>query len=78
MDQKALAHTQQHDRRDALESINDRFHVSDSVQHLQAMMTQVTQKDVNADTVNAACNCVSQINQTIKTVIAAAKFLSDK
>ena len=41
-------------------------------------MTEVTKNELTADTVNAACNCVSNINNTIKTAIAAAKFLSDK
>lgn len=65
-------------KRLALTDIQDRFHIGASVNHLQQMMTQVTSKEVNADTVNAACNCVSQINQTIKTAIAAAKFIAEK
>ncbi len=67
-----------HTKRVALSDIQERFHISDSVKHLQKMMTEVTAKEVTADNVNAACNCVSQINQTIKTAIAAAKFIADK
>lgn len=64
-------------KREALTDINDRFGVGDSVRQLQKLMKQVTEKDVNADTVNAACNCVQNINLTIKTAIQAAKFLAD-
>ncbi len=42
------------------------------------MMKEVTKKEMTADTVNAACNCVTNINNTIKTAIAAARYLSDK
>lgn len=64
-------------RRNALTDINDRFSVGQSVQQLQTMMREVTKKELNADTVNAACNCVRNINETIKTAIQAAKFLSE-
>lgn len=65
-------------RREALADINDQFQVGESVKQLQHLMKEVTKKEVSADTVNAACNCVSNINQTIKTVIQAANFLSGK
>jgi hypothetical protein len=42
------------------------------------MMEEVTEKEVSARTVNAACNCISQMNSTIKTVIDAARFLREK
>jgi len=45
---------------------------------MRRLMTEVTQKEVTADTVNAAVGCVSAINNTIRTAILAAKFLSDK
>lgn len=66
-----------HYRRRALSDISDRFQVAESVNKLQHLMGEVTKKEINADTVNAACNCVNNINTTIKTAIAAAKFLSD-
>lgn len=47
------------------------------MKHLRKMMTEVTQKEMTPDTVNAACNCVSNINSTIKTAISAAKFLAE-
>jgi len=58
--------------------MDDRFAVGASVKKLQHLMDEVTKKEITADTVNAACNCVSNINQTIKTVMAAAQFLSGK
>lgn len=64
-------------RKKALGDINDRFGVGDSVKQLQSLMKTVTQKEVTADTVNAACNCVSNINSTVKTAIMAARYLSD-
>jgi len=42
------------------------------------MMERVTEKEITPDTVNAACNCVQNINLTIKTAIQAARFLSGK
>lgn len=65
-------------RQAALTDINDRYGVGEQVMLLQRMMKKVTEKEITADTVNAACNCSSNINTTIKTIIAAAKFLSDK
>lgn len=65
-------------KRLALSDINDRFGVGESVRQLQALMREVTKEKVTADTVNAACNCVQNINLTIKTAIQAAKFLSEQ
>lgn len=65
-------------KRDALTHINERFGIGESVKQLQSLMKEVTKEKVTADTVNAACNCVQNINLTIKTAIQAAKFLSDK
>jgi len=63
---------------DALSDISNRFGVVDTVRTLQSMMKEVTKKEINADTVNAACNCVQNLNLTIKTAIQAARYLSDK
>lgn len=62
----------------ALREISDRFGVVETVQTLQHMMKEVTKKEITADTVNAACNCVQNLNLTIKTAIQAARYLSDK
>ncbi len=62
----------------ALADIGDRFGVKETVKQLQNMMTEVTKDKITPDTVNAACNCVQNLNLTIKTAIQAAKFLSEK
>lgn len=62
----------------ALREISEQFGVVDTVRTLQKMMKEVTAREVNADTVNAACNCVQNLNLTIKTAIQAARYLSDK
>ncbi len=65
-------------RQQALRGVDQQFNVSESVRTLQSLMRTVTEKELSANTVNAACNCVSQINSTMKTAIMAAKFLADK
>lgn len=62
----------------ALREISDRFGVVETVQSLQYMMKEVTKKEITPDSVNAACNCVQNLNLTIKTAIQAAKYLSEK
>lgn len=64
-------------RQSALKTISDEFAVVETVRALRGMMDKVTEKEMNPDTVNAACNCVQNINLTIKTSIQAAKFLAD-
>lgn len=61
----------------ALAEISDRFGVVETVKTLQHMMREVTKEEVTAETVNAACNCVNNLNLTIKTAIQAAKYLAD-
>lgn len=65
-------------RRGALKDITDRFGVKETVEHLQGIMQQVTKDKITPDTVNAACNCVQNLNLTIKTAIQAAKYISGK
>lgn len=62
----------------ALREISDRFGVVDTVKSLRHMMDEVTKDKITPDTVNAACNCVQNLNLTIKTAIQAAKYLADK
>lgn len=62
--------------KDALEFVNDRFDIRSSVTSLHQMMQEVTKDEFSAKNVNAACNCVAQLNQTINTTIKAAKFLT--
>lgn len=66
------------ERRRALGDISDKFGVAKTVGQLQKMMEEVTKDDINPNTVNAACNCVQNLNLTIKTAMQAAKFLSGK
>ena len=61
----------------ALAEVQTRFNISETVKQLQFMMKEVTKKEISADTVNAACNCISGLNLTIKTAISAARFLSE-
>ena len=62
----------------ALREISERFGVVETVRTLQHMMKEVTKNEINPDSVNAACNCVQNLNNTIKTAIQAARYLSDE
>ena len=62
----------------ALMEISDKFGVVETVKTLQHLMIEVTKKEITADSVNAACNCVQNLNLTIKTSIQAARFLSEE
>jgi len=66
------------ERRKAIRDISDQFGVSKTVVQLQKMMEEVTKEEINPNTVNAACNCVQNLNLTIKTAMQAARFLSGK
>jgi ACT domain-containing protein len=66
------------ERRRAIRDISDQFGVAETVGQLQKMMKEVTREEINANTVNAACNCVQNLNLTIKTAMQAARFLSGK
>lgn len=61
-----------------IEYVNDQFRVGDTVNQLHHMMKTVTKDQINPATVNAACNCVARLNETISTAIQAAKFLNDR
>lgn len=65
------------DGKKALADISEKFEVVETVKQLRSMMNRVTDKEINPDTVNAACNCAQNINLTIKTAIQAARFLRD-
>lgn len=58
--------------------VNETFKISDTVEHLHGMMKDVTEKEVNAANVNAACNCVSQLVDVIDMTIRASRFLGEK
>lgn len=65
------------DRRSDLEYIQDRFDIKSTVEHLHKMMKEVTKEKFDAKSVNAACHCIHQLNETINTTIKAARFLRD-
>lgn len=58
--------------------IDEKFQVGNTIQHLHSMMKEVTKEDINPSTVNAACNCVARLNETINTAIQAARFLNER
>lgn len=63
-------------RKAAVKFVDQQFNVSETVTHLQSLMREVTKDRISADTVNAACNCVQNLNLTIKTAMQAARFVS--
>lgn len=58
--------------------INQTFKVSEAIEHMHNLMKDVTRQELTPNTVNAACNCVARINETINTAIQAAKFLNER
>lgn len=64
-------------RKAAVQFVDQQFNVSKTVSHLQKLMTEVTKDKITSDTVNAACNCVQNLNLTIKTAMQAARFVSN-
>lgn len=63
---------------DKINFVNEKFMVTDTLTQLHKMMTEVTSKEINPGTVNAACNCVARLNETVNTAIQAARFLSER
>lgn len=59
-----------------MEKVSEQFRIKETVSTLHDMMKKITEKDINAENVNAACNCVNALNSTIKTAITASKYLS--
>ena len=64
-------------RRSDVEYIDSKFDVTSTIKKIHHMMEEVTKKEINAITVNAACNCISKLNETINTTINAARFLKE-
>lgn len=52
--------------------------MKETVEQLHKMMKEVTKSGVTPQTVNAACNCVQQLNCTIDMAIKASRFLSER
>jgi len=74
----AISKSKTLNRQDAVGIISERFQLNKSVALLQKMSEQITAKEITVETVGAACDCISNLNNTIKTVIMAAKFISDE
>lgn len=62
---------------EALDKIDKKFKVGEVMNHLHSMMKGVTDKEMTPDTVMAACQCVSKMNEVMNTSIGAARFLRD-
>lgn len=77
MDEKNVKKVAEDKKISALKEVGERFHISRTVNHLQDMMEQVTKDKVDVFTVNAACNCVQNLNNTIRTAVMAARFLAN-
>ena len=65
------------DKRRDIEYINKTFGIGKTVTKLHEMMDDITKDEISAKNINAACNCISQLNQTINTTIEAARYLAD-
>ena len=65
-------------QREKINFIDEKFRIGESISQLHHMMKEVTKERIDPNSVNAACNCVSRINETINTAIQAARFLSGK
>lgn len=61
-----------------IQFIDDKFHVGQTIDQLHGMMKEVTKDSITPSTVNAACNCVARLNETINTAITAARFLNER
>lgn len=66
------------EQQEKIKFIDQQFKVGDSINQLHKMMKEVTKDEITPATVNAACNCVARLNETINTAIQAAKFLNER
>lgn len=63
------------DKKSDLKYINETFQIGRTVEQIHTMMSEVIRQGYDAKNVNAACNCIQQLNQIINTTISATKFL---
>lgn len=68
----------QKSQEDKILFIDEKFKVGNTIDHLHSMMKEVTKEEITPHTVNAACNCVARLNETINTAIQAARFLNER
>ena len=65
-------------QQDKIRFIDQQFNIGKTVEQLHHMVTEVTKKEINPATVNAACNCIARLNETVNTAIQAARFLNER
>ncbi len=58
--------------------MTETFNTKHVVNHLCKAMDEVTKKEFTPESVNSACNCVRALNETIHTIIKAAKYFDEK
>lgn len=68
----------QKSQEDKILFIDEKFKVGETISSLHSMMKEVTKDEITPSTVNAACNCVARLNETINTAIQAARFLNER
>lgn len=68
----------QKSQEDKIMFIDEKFKVGNTISQLHGMMVEVTKNEISPSTVNAACNCVARLNETINTAIQAARFLNER
>lgn len=54
--------------------VDERFDTRTVVKTLEGLMTKVTEKEVTAETVNAACNCADKITDILKVHIEVERM----
>jgi DNA-binding CsgD family transcriptional regulator len=77
MNQDQQNYMQKEQHKESINFIHDKFGVGQTVDQLQHMMKEVTKDGITPNSVNAACNCVARLNETIDTAIKAARFLKN-
>lgn len=65
-------------KEECVQFVDARFKTTETITMLYYLMKEVTKKEINAANINAACNCVARMNETINTAVTAAKFLGEK
>lgn len=58
--------------------IDQHFKVGEAISHMHHLMKEVTKEKIDQNTVNAACNCIARVNETINTAIQASRFLNER
>lgn len=66
------------DRRNDIRYIDESFGIAKVINNLHKMSQDIVSKEISAENINAACNCIGQLNNLINTTINAARFLNEK